>query len=559
MTACGTSMSHGSLAAADRVNIASRLRAVAQRLGDKPAVVQRSRDGTGYLQVTFRELDEMADCYAHGLSRAGVGRETRTVLFVQPGVDFFALVFALFRIGAVVVLIDPGLGAARMGSCLAEVEAEAFIGTAKAQVFRLVNRGAFRRVRVVVTAGRRWCWGGATLRDICERPWRPFAEAATSARDLAAILFTSGSTGPAKGVLYEHGVFEAQVKFLETQFGYSEDEVDLPTFPLFALFDAALGMSAVIPEMDFTRPGSVDPRTIVQAIKDQKVTHMFGSPALLERVSRYGAENGVKLPTVRRVMSAGAPARLEVLERMQQMLGAGAEIHTPYGATESLPVASITSTRILNETRAATERGAGVCVGEPLAGVEVRIIRISDGPIVAWSDDLLTAAGEIGEIAVRSAATTRGYVRRPDADAASKIRDGDSLWHRMGDLGYLDERGRLWYCGRKSQRVVTERETLFTDCCEAVFNNHPAVFRSALVGVGPKGRQQPVVCVELERDRGPIDEQALVRELAQIASHHELTRSIETFLVHPAFPVDVRHNSKIFREKLACWAAKRVQ
>ena len=545
------------------VNIAEQLTAMAARYPNKRAVVWTAgRDTSGcarYAHVTFEELARETDRYAHGFENIGITRGTRTIFFVTPGLDFFALVFALFKVGAVPVMIDPGIDRQQMRLCLSEVQGEAFIGVPRAHVFRMLYPGSFRSVRVAVTVGRRWFWGGLRLVDIRTDPWRPYEPVLTENHDPAAILFTSGSTGPAKGVLYEHGMFDAQVRYLHSHFGYSPEEVDLPTFPLFALFDAALGMTAVIPEMDFTRPGSVDPRKIIEPIGDHGVTHMFGSPALLDRVSRYGAANRTTLPTLKRVVTAGAPVPPGVLERMHDMLGSEAEVHTPYGATEALPVASIGSREILSDTVERTVRGAGTCVGTPMHGLDVRIIRIDDTPIADWSDDLELPAGETGEITVTGSVVARTYHNNPRATALAKIAHGASIRHRMGDVGYLDEVGRLWFCGRKAHRVVTRARTLFTVPCEALFNQHRRVYRSALVGVGEPGRQTPVICIQLEGDDAGADNQVLTRELLLLAGADARTRDIKTVLFHPGFPVDARHNSKISREKLAVWAARQVR
>ncbi len=544
------------------VNIAGQLTAMARRTPDKPAVVwtvgRSQSGGARYAHVTFQQLEQETDRYAHGLAAAGLTRGTRTIVFLPPGRDFFALVFALFKIGAVPVMVDPGIGRQQMRRCLTDVQGEAFIGVPLAHLFRTLYPSAFRSVRVSVTVGRRWAWGGLRLQDVRTDPWEPYTPAATQPSDPAAILFTSGSTGPAKGVLYEHGMFDAQVRYLRSHFGYSSTEVDLPTFPLFALFDAALGMTAVIPDMDFTRPGSVDPRKIIEPIVDHSVTHMFGSPALLDRVSRYGEAHGTTLPTVKRVISAGAPVPPVVLSRMHGMLGAEAEVHTPYGATEALPVASIGSREILSETAADTARGAGTCVGRPLPGLDVRIIRIDDAPIPNWSDSLEIAAGEIGEITVRGPIVTLGYHDNRAATELAKIAHDGVIRHRMGDVGYLDRSGRLWFCGRKSHRVVTAGRTLFTVPCEAIFNQHPRVFRSALVGVGVRGQQTPVICIQLERGDHKDDPTQLRHELLKMAAANPLTQDIGTLLFHPTFPVDARHNSKIGRETLAAWAATQL-
>ncbi|MGB5618351.1 MAG: fatty acid CoA ligase family protein, partial [Desulfobacterales bacterium] len=386
----------------------------------------------------------------------------------------------------------------------------------------------------------------------------PFPAAQTSRDETAAILFTTGSTGPAKGVLYTHGIFAAQIASIKSHFLISTGEIDLPTFPLFALFDPALGMTAVIPDMDPTRPAQVDPLKIIAAVNDHGVTNMFASPALLHRVGRYGRENDVKLPSLKRVISAGAPIMPANIEQFAGLLDEEGDIHTGYGATEAMPVAAIEGREILNDTRSQSESGRGICVGRPLSGVAVRIIVIDDGPIDAWTDEVAAGNGAVGEITVKGDQVTRHYFENPAADALSKIRDTDGVWHRMGDLGRLDEDGRIWFYGRKSHRVVTAGGTLFTIPCEAIFNNHPLVYRSALVGVGTAPHQKPVICIELESGQGGGNSIKLTRELLDLASSDELTRAIDTVLYPEEFPVDIRHNAKIFREKLALWAAKKI-
>ena len=243
---------------------------------------------------------------------------------------------------------------------------------------------------------------------------------------MAAILFTTGSTGPAKGVVYTHGIFDAQVRNIRAQFGITPDEIDLPTFPLFALFDPALGMTAIIPDMDPTKPARVNPDKIVEAIVNHGVTNMFASPALLNRVGRHGKNKGIKLPTLKRVISAGAPATPANIEQFTVMLTDEAQIHTGYGATEAMPVSSFGSDEILSETRKLSEQGYGMCVGQPIAGIDVRIIRVTDGPIAQWSDDLCVAEGDTGEIAVRGDQVTRGHDDRAPAGRAQRLEQVDS-------------------------------------------------------------------------------------------------------------------------------------
>jgi len=586
------------------VNIATHLKNMAQQRPEQRAIlypVSRDLDGRNlYLSDSYRELDQRSDFIATGLRAMGIGRGVRTVLMVPPSPEFFSLTFALFKVGAVPVLVDPGMGFRNLGRCLAEAEPEAFIGVTQAHVARWIlgwGKATLRkfvslrtrRSRVVrinhrfMTLGDLVAYGSrSTLSEMphdskyethpadrstvshAERRCSPIAE--TNASDQAAILFTSGSTGVPKGVVYSHGTFAQQIELLKDIFQITPGEIDLCTFPLFALFAPALGMTAVVPRMNFTRPAQVDPREVIRPVHEFGVTNLFGSPALLNTISRYpmrvgGESPNCSLPSVRRVISAGAPVSADILDRLQTMLAPGTQVYTPYGATESLPVAVISSREILEETRHQTAQGAGTCVGRPVAGTLVSIIHISDQPIAEWNDSLLLPEGEIGEIVVRGPQVTQEYFRRPDLTALAKIPDpvaGVSR-HRMGDVGYFDPSGRLWFCGRKSQRVITAEGTYFTEPIEGIFNSHPRIFRTALVGVRRAGKVRLALCVERESGYPLAAIEELTRELLELGARFRQTQAVRTILYHDSFPVDVRHNSKIFREKLAVWAAKQLQ
>ena len=543
-------------------NIAQSLKKSAETFPFKRAVVYPvSRDRAGrvlYSQLTFRQLDQQSDSLAAGLDSIGIGRGTRTILMVTPGMDFFLTVFAMFKVGAVPVVVDPGMGIDRMLQCLSQSRPKAFIGIEKAHVLRTLRPGYFKTVKRWVTVGKKWFWGGYTLNQLMNRfPGAPFKQVQTTANETAAIVFTTGSTGPAKGVIYTHGNFEAQIRQIQSHFQIAPDEVDLPTFPLFALFDPALGMTAVIPDMDPTKPAMVNPVKIIEAIENHGVTNMFASPALLNRVGKYGKENEIKLPSLRRVVSAGAPVSPANIEQFSSMLSDSTQIHTPYGATEAVPIISIGSHEILSETRKLSEQGFGMCVGRPIADTNVKLIEISDEPIIQIQDTQEVPENQVGEITVKADLVTEHYFNNANADRLAKIQDPDGkIWHRMGDLGWKDSKGRIWFCGRKAHRVETGKETLFTIPVEAIFNNHEKVYRSALTGIGPKNRQIPVVFVEpFERIS---DEKQFIRELSDLTKKNPLTAGIEYIFIEYKFPVDIRHNSKIFREKLAIKARELI-
>jgi acyl-CoA synthetase (AMP-forming)/AMP-acid ligase II len=349
---------------------------------------------------------------------------------------------------------------------------------------------------------------------------------------------------------------------LKSCFGIQPGEIDLPTFPLFGLFSTCMGMTSVLPDMDFTQPAKVNPEKIIKPIQDYAVTNSFGSPALWNTVSKYCIRKKVRLPSLKRILMAGAPVSGNILKRFDKILDDSADIHTPYGATEALPVTSINRKMILGETWGKTQRGMGICVGRPVPGIELKIIKTSDDPIQHWDSDLEQLPFEVGEIVVQGPWVTHKYFNAPNnANQFAKIADGENFWHRMGDLGWLDEQGRLWFCGRKGQRVITKTETLYTLPCEAIFNIHPKVKRSALVGVGEKGDQEAVIVVEPE-DKDLInnsnDREVFIQELLELGKGFPHTEKIKFFLLHPEFPVDIRHNAKIFREQLADWAEEKV-
>jgi len=547
-------------------NTARYLTTAAERAPSRPAVFYpQGRDAAGrvaYHAMTFRQLDEESDRYAHGLGRIGIGRGCRVLLMVPPGVEFLALTFAIFKIGAVLILIDPGMGKNNLLHCIGDVEPEALIAVPLAHALRTLRRRHFRGVKHAVTVGRRWFWGGPTLDQIREKSSSRFPLAPVSSADLAAILFTTGSTGIPKGVSYLHGMLDAQIRSIQSHFRIAEEDIGLPAFPPFALFCIAMGTTCVLPYMDPTRPAEVDAREIIGPIQDYRVTYSFGSPAFWNRVGHYCVEQGVRLPSVKKIMLAGAPVSGVILECLREILPVDGDSHTPYGATEALPVASISGSEILAETLHLSNQGAGICVGRALPGISLKIIKVSDEIVPDWDERLVLPPEEIGEIVVKGPVVTREYYKKEDQTALAKIRDGDSVWHRMGDMGYLDERGRLWFCGRKSHRVITAKKTLFTVPCEAIFNQHPDVFRSALVGIGPRTDQRPVIIIEPKRGRMPTRSESAKRftqELLEMGMRNELTRDIEDVLLHQSFPVDFRHNAKIIREKLALWAEEKIR
>lgn len=507
-----------------------------------------SHDSDGairYTERSFAELEAEASATGHYFLTKGIRRGSRVLLMVRPGLDLIRIVFALFKMGSIPIVIDPGMGLKKFLRCVRHSKPMALVGIAPAIWSARLFRPSFRGVDIKICVGRGF------EKQIGGYKGHGAFEVVDSAEDeLAAILFTSGSTGAAKGVLYEHGMFLAQVEAIRRQYGIEPGEVDLPMLPVFALFNPALGMCTVVPDMNPSRPASVDPEQIVRAIQQNSVTNSFGSPALWIKIARYCERKSITLPTIRRILMAGAPVPPALMAKMRAIIPNG-EIHTPYGATEALPVSSISATEVLEQTAVRTQKGEGTCVGRPLPNVLIRIIEPTEGPIATIEQVVELPAGSIGEIIVQGASVTRGYDYLPEADAGSKIVDGAKQWHRMGDMGRLDDSDRLWFCGRKLERVITEVGAMYTDCCEAIFNAHPLVYRSALIDLC-QGR--PAIVIEPEKSAFPKSTDARARfieSLRELGQKNTHTVAIKDFFFEASFPVDVRHNAKIHRLSLA--------
>jgi acyl-coenzyme A synthetase/AMP-(fatty) acid ligase len=550
-------------------NICQHLNTAAQTMPTELAVaVQHAKQGRfDYQEIDFISLHQQSDMIAKGLLQFGITRGMKAVLMVTPSLEFFSLTFALFKAGIIPILVDPGMGINNLKQCFEESRPDVFIGIPKAHIARRMlgwGKGSVKHLINVGGSGlQRWLANAISLETIIEigrNQAQPLKIALLERDEMAAILFTSGSTGTPKGVVYSHGMFEAQISALKHDYGITPGERDLATFPLFSLFGPALGMASIVPDMDASKPISANPANLFAAIDQYQCSNMFVNPALLERLGQAGEQTQHKLTSVKRVISAGAPATISSIKRFSQMLNPQVEVLNSYGATESLPISMIGS-HALFATSELTDQGKGICVGKPIQSVSVDIIAVTDAAQPEWAKVNKLSANQIGEIVVSGPMVSQAYYQRQHATDLAKINDGDRVIHRMGDVGYIDDHGLLWMCGRKGHIVDATRgkqrlKRFYTLPCERVFNTHPQVKRSAIVGVDVNGDMVPVLCVELRKGIVCSTSKVLYQELMALAQQYPHTEGIGRFLIHPDFPVDVRHNAKIFREKLAIWAQK---
>ena len=551
----------------DDGNIAARLTQAAEEHGGRIAVeVPPRRAGGQRERLTFAELDQEVEQLARGLIELGAGPGQRIALAVKPGRWFLTVAFAVFRSRATAVLIDPGMGRKNVLECLREAEIDGLVGIPAAHLLRRLKPTLFRKCRIAVNAGRPLPGLGRSLESVMKRG-RASAQAigATQPGDSAAIIFTSGSTGTPKGVCYEHGMFDAQWQMIRDEYRILPGTRDCACFPLFGLFNVAMGVTTVWPPIDYAHPARATIDELWPVLSD--CDQAFASPAIWRTVADHLESSRARLPKLHRALSAGAPLPPRTLRLVRQAMPPSdsrndrevpqPHFHTPYGATEALPACTTTADAVLCETAEATARGEGTCVGRPFAGVDVRVIRRPTRPVAALVETADAAAGEIGEILVRSPAVTREYFNNPTATAAAKISDGNTFWHRIGDVGRFDDEGRLWFCGRVAHIVEAAEGPLYPVCLEPLYNEAPRVARTALVGIGERGRQQPVLCIEVERSALSTiaDPKAFVREVLRFGQSHDTSHATgeirSGILWRGSLPVDARHNAKIRREQIA--------
>lgn len=547
-------------------NIAHLLRSQASIQPRHPAVVfpaGRSNDGgrrhIAWRHLTFGELEEQSDRLAWGLREYGFRPGTTALLMIRPTLDFYALVFAVLKAGAVPVLIDPGMGWKGFLRCVKQVSPEAFIGIPAAHALRLCCRSAFRSIRLSVTMGSWRLWGGRTIPELlehtCSKPF-PIYEP-QQPDELAAVLFTSGSTGPAKGVCYSHAIFAAQCRIVQQLCQIRPGEFDLACFPLFSLFSLANGATAVIPQMDAAAPASINPECVREALRQWPVSYSFGSPALWKHVADYCVKRDLPLEGLKRVFMSGAPVPKSTHAALRSLLDADAATYAPYGCTEALPIAVLDGATILDPAQQAEGVGKGTCVGRIIPEITAVVIPVTDAPLEnADPAAMALPQGQIGELCVCGQCVTSHYYHRPDADRAAKIHSADGrLWHRVGDVGYFDAQNRFWFCGRKNHRVeLPDGGTLFSIPAESYFNAMPGVARSALVGIGEGTRRHAAIVIEPQMGAHPSP-QELLRQAAAVPA----LAAVKKVLIHSSpFPVDVRHNAKINREELARWASRQA-
>lgn len=527
---------------------------------DSPAVVQLSGEESAAL--SWAELKSQVDTLAVALHDQGMRAGHRVSLLVQPGNQLTVILYACLRLGAVAVVADAGLGIKGMTRAVRSAWPDWVIGERAGLTLASALGWPGRRISVDALSPR--AAGLAQVEASVERLLRRSDAGVLSdiplpeSEDQAAVLFTSGSTGPAKGVVYTHGRLGALVALLRHTFSITPGSSLIAGFAPFALLGPAIGATSATPDMTVTKPATLTAQAVAAAVSAAKATMFFGSPAALANVVATAKDLSVEevqaLSGVRLVLSAGAPVHPELLDKVQQLFP-NAQLHTPYGMTEGLLQADITRPEI-HEAMATGQ--PGVCVGRPVDGVQFAAAALDE--LGVPSEELQApdaVAGQLSEIVVSAAHLKAGYDRLWLTDHAS-ARDSHRglLWHRTGDIGHFDTAGRLWIQGRLHHVITTPEGPIGPGVVETPVDALEQVARCAAVGVGPAGTQAVVVVLEpAPGQRLSVGSSPLaLPQVAQQVREASTGAPVSAVLVVKELPTDIRHNSKIDRSKLAAWA-----
>lgn len=521
---------------------------------DAVITASASKGEVHYTHTSYKELYALMNRYQRGLSDLGLKAGYKVLFLVPPGVNLLALTYAVMGCGGIPMFVDPGVGTKNLKRCIADSDCDVLISIPKGRLIKRLWKRSFSQLKfhVVVTEGRSLRPGPngslAFLKKFSPAP-APFAPEG----EVSMIAFTSGATGTPKGVIFTPATLAGEKRLIQEGIGITPGGRDVPLLPIFSLFNVAYGVTAVFPPMDPASPLDLDPEVIVKVMQDLRVTSSFGSPTLWSKIAGYCERERKEIPSMQKVLLAGAPVSDEVVQKVQALLPNG-EALVPYGATEALPVSCMSAAERASFVEVSATTGErGVPVGRPFDGISVKVVDVEGGVMRELP------ACTIGEIVVQGDHISPAYLNRPDANQGTKIPDGDRFWHRMGDMGYLDEEGVLYFCGRRMHAVKGEKRTYYPIPIERIYNTHDKVRRTALVGL--YDGKEPGVVIEPHPHffpRTQEERERFVRELRALGEKEGITSTIRKFFFHPSFPVDGRHNAKIFRDRLADWASKVV-
>jgi olefin beta-lactone synthetase len=525
------------------MNVVDLLRNRAATSPDAPAIIDARRRGSPVL--SFGDL-ERASARAAGLLRAAGLRPGDGVLLLLPiSAELYVALLAIFRLGLVALILDPSAGRGHIERCCALYPPQALIASDRAHVLRLFSP-ALRRIRLKVSVGFP-VPGTVSWRRIDRTPAFPTAHPCDPATP-ALLTFTSGSTGQPKAAVRSHGFLLAQYQAVQQTLGLTPGEVDVVTLPIFLLANLASGVTSLIPDVDLRHPDSISPRRLGGQIRAHHATRLAASPALLERLADYCGRRRLMLPSLCKVVTGGGPVFPRVWAALN-CVAPCAEVTAVYGSTEAEPIALLTPCTLDATDRQKLDRGRGLPAGRPIPSIQLRILRDQWGTSIGpYSEAEFAAAclpsGDAGEIVVSGTHVLAGYLNG-HGNNENKFAVGGTPWHRTGDAGYLDTRGRLWLLGRCAARIDDARGRLYPFGVESIALRHPHFRRAAFVG----HHGQRILVLEFRRG-------APVPDLAGLAKDLDWTH-VDEIQLHRHIPVDARHNAKVDHRALVARLTER--
>lgn len=514
-------------------NLAARLAGRAAMHPERTAIVEGF--GAAARRLTFGELDRRVRALAAGLARRGIGPGDPVLLFVPMSADLYVALLAVLHRGATAVFVDAWADRGRLDAAVRIARPRAFIGTPKAHLLRLISP-AVRRIPVALAAGRR------TL-PLRRHELRGAADDAVRVEGgaHALVTFTTGSTGAPKAAARSHDFLWAQHLALRDHLQPAEDDVDMPTLPVFVLNNLASGIPSVLPDFDPRRPADIHPARIHRQMRAEGVTTSSGSPSFYDRLGRWCADTGNRIP-LRRLFTGGAPVQVPLARVLDAAVDG--EPNVVYGSSEAEPIAGIGARELIAADEAARADAAhpgGICVGRPVPRIALRLLRAEDGPVAldgggwaAWE----VGPGEVGEVAVAGEHVLAGYLNDPEAERQNKVRDGGRVWHRTGDAAWVDGEGRLWLMGRVKERVRRAGRVWWGGAAEARALNAAGVRHAAYLGIPDDALGQRALLV-VETASGALahaEREALVRALGPFP--------VDEVRALRHIPRDPRHASK---------------
>jgi acyl-CoA synthetase (AMP-forming)/AMP-acid ligase II len=506
------------------MNVAALLTSRTSTCGESVAIIDGSRNQR---TITFAELERAVACTTARLHRHGL-RPGDSVLVLQPmSLELYCVLIAIFRSGLVAMFVDPSSGRHHLASCCKMNPPMAFIGSARAHLFRLISP-ALRRIPAKL-------WSESLVRSALKEVHVPDADVAIQdcpSDTPALIRFTSGSTGEPKAAVRTHGFLREQLRVIEANLQLHAGEVDLATMPMFVLSNLAAGVTSVIPPVDLRAPGRIDPVPLIRQIQSLNPDRITAAPSLLERLADHCARTSQTLGSFRCIYTGGAPVFPRLVDKLKRM-SPHAEIVAVYGSTEAEPITHIRSSEISDDDRRITETGGGLLAGFSVPEIQLRIVREEK----SWPQHVLSErefadrclpSDDAGEVVVSGPHVQPGYLHGV-GDEDTKFRVDDTVWHRTGDAGRLDSSGRLWLLGRSSAKIHDARGVIYPFQVESAVLLDSRIVRAALVG--HKGKR--VLAVE------PL-------QTGQVPELQAYARAqIDEIRILPNLPLDKRHNSKI--------------